>query len=69
MYQIAIMNREWNEIEILDISDDTVNTRTLSESLGISIITIKRNLAAMQSVGVIKRVESDKSSHWETINQ
>lgn len=23
MYQIAIMNREWNEINIIDISDET----------------------------------------------
>lgn len=23
MYQIAIMNREWNEIDIIDISDET----------------------------------------------
>ncbi len=23
MYQVAIMNREWNEIDIIDISDET----------------------------------------------
>ena len=39
----------------------------LSEALGASIITIKRDLAAMQSVGVIKRVGSDKTGHWEAI--
>ena len=48
-----------------DTVNDTVTAKTLSESLGTSIITIKRDLAAMQSVGVIKRVGSDKNGHWE----
>lgn len=50
-----------------DTVNDTVTAKTLSESLGTSIITIKRDLAAMQSVGVIKRVGSDKNGHWEVI--
>ena len=50
---------------INDTANDTVTAKTLSESLGTSIITIKRDLAAMQSVGVIKRVGSDKNGHWE----
>lgn len=48
-----------------DIVNDTVTAKTLSESLGTSIITIKRDLAAMQSMDVIKRVGSDKTGHWE----
>ncbi len=52
---------------INDTVNDTVTAKTLSESLGISIITIKRDLAAMQSVGVIKRVGSDKTGHWEVV--
>lgn len=52
-----------------DTVNDTVTAKTLSESLGASIITIKRDLAAMQFVGVIKRVGSDKTGHWEIINQ
>ena len=54
---------------INDTVNDTVTAKTLSESLGTRIITIKRDLAAMQSVGVIKRVGSDKTGHWEIINQ
>ena len=50
-----------------DTVNDTVTAKTLSESLGTSIITIKRDIAAMQSVGVIKRVGSDKNGHWEAI--
>ena len=52
---------------INDTANDTVTAKTLSEALGASIITIKRDLAAMQSVGVIKRVGSDKTGHWEAI--
>ena len=52
---------------INDTANDTVTAKTLSEALGVSIITIKRDLAAMQSVGVIKRVGSDKTGHWEAI--
>lgn len=51
-----------------DTVNDTVTAKTLSESLGTSIITIKRDLATMQSVGVIKRVGSDKNGHWEARN-
>ena len=54
---------------INDTANDTVTAKTLSESLGTSIITIKRDLAAMQSVGVIKRVGSDKTGHWEIANE
>ena len=52
---------------INDTVKDTVNARTLSEALGTSIITIKRDIAAMQSAGLIKRVGSDKTGHWEVI--
>jgi len=52
---------------INDTVNDTVNAKTLSESLGTSIITIKRDLAVMQSTGVIKRVGSDKTGHWEVV--
>ena len=52
---------------INDTVKDTVNARTLSEALGTSVITIKRDIAAMQSAGLIKRVGSDKTGHWEVI--
>ena len=52
-----------------DTANDTVTAKTLSESLDTSIITIKRDLAVMQSVGVIKRVGSDKTGHWEVVNK
>lgn len=54
---------------INDTVNDTVTAKTLSATLGTSIITIKRDLAAMQSMGVIKRVGSDKTGHWEVVNK
>lgn len=50
-------------------ANDTVTAKTLSATLGTSIITIKRDLATMQSVGVINRVGSDKTGHWEVVNK
>ena len=52
-----------------DTANDTVTAKTLSATLGTSIIIIKRDLAAMQSMGVIKRVGSDKTGHWEVVNK
>ena len=54
-------------VTVNDTVNDTVNARTLSEVLGTSVITIKRDIAAMQSAGFIKRVGSDKTGHWEVI--
>ena len=38
----------------------SVNVSNLASMLGVSEKTIKRDFAAMQSVGIIKRVGSDK---------
>ena len=46
-----------------------VNVPNLASMLGVSEKTIKRDIAAMQSAGLIKRVGSDKTGHWEVINQ
>ena len=44
-----------------------VNVPNLSSMLGVSEKTIKRDIAAMQSAGLIKRVGSDKTGHWEVV--
>ena len=43
----------------------SVNVSNLASMLGVSEKTIKRDLAAMQSVGVIKSVGSAKKGYWE----
>ena len=44
-----------------------VNVPNLASMLGVSEKTIKRDIAVMQSAGLIKRVGSDKTGHWEVI--
>ena len=42
-----------------------VNVPNFASMLGVSEKTIKCDIAAMQSAGLIKRVGSDKSGHWD----
>ncbi len=42
-----------------------VNVPNLASMLGVSEKTIKCDIAAMQSAGLIKRVGSDKTGHWD----
>ena len=44
-----------------------VNIPNLASMLGVSEKTIKRDIAAMQSAGLIKRVGRDKTGHWEVV--
>ena len=45
-----------------------VNIPNLASMLRVSEKTIKRDIAAMQSAGFIKRIGSDKTGHWEIID-
>lgn len=49
------------------IKNVPVNIPNLASMLGVSEKTIKRDIAAMQSAGLIKRVGSDKTGHWEVV--
>lgn len=49
------------------IKNVPVNVPNLASMLGVSEKTIKRDIAAMQSAGLIKRVGSDKTGHWEVV--
>ena len=42
-----------------------INVPNLASLLGVSEKTIKRDIASMQSAGLIKRVGSDKTGHWD----
>ena len=44
-----------------------LNVPNLAAMLGVSEKTIKRDIAAMQSAGLIKRVGSDKTGHWDGV--
>ena len=47
----------------------TVNAQNLSAALGISLSTIKRDLYVLRDMYLIQFVGSDKTGHWEVINQ
>ena len=53
---------------INDTINDTINAKVLSEALGTSVITIKRDLYVLRDMNLIRYVGSNKTGHWEVIN-
>ena len=47
--------------------DSKVTAAKIAETLGVSSSTVKRHLSAMAAAGMIKRVGSDKTGHWEAV--
>ena len=54
---------------INDTINDTINAQTLSDALGASVITIKRDLYVLRDLNLIKYTGSNKTGHWEAVNQ
>ena len=54
---------------INDTINGTINAQILSEALGASVITIKRDLYVLRDLNLIKYVGSNKTGHWEAVNQ
>ena len=52
-----------------DTINDTINAQTLSDVLCASVITIKRVLYILGDLNLIKYVGSNKTGHWEAVNQ
>ena len=50
-----------------DTIKGTINAQTLSEALGASVITIKRDLYVLRDLNLIKYVGSNKTGHWKII--
>ena len=53
---------------ISDTINDTINAQTLSDALGASVITIKRDLYVLRDLNLIKYTGGNKTGHWEVIN-
>ncbi|MCQ2350934.1 MAG: Fic family protein [Paludibacteraceae bacterium] len=53
--------------KVNDTINDTINAQVLSNSLGVSVITIKRDLYFLRDMNLIKYVGSNKTGHWEVI--
>ena len=52
---------------IHDTINDTINAQTLSDALGTSVITIKRDIYVLRDLNLIRYVGSNKTGHWEVI--
>lgn len=61
------MKRRAGVTDKIEDKNVPVNVPNLAAMLGVSEKTIKRDIAAMQSAGLIKRVGSDKTGHWEVV--
>ena len=48
--------------------DVAVNTKYLSEKLNVNRKTIQRDIAYLQEIKLIQWVGSDKTGHWEVID-
>ena len=48
--------------------NDMINAKLLSQALGTSIITIKRDLYVLRDINLIKYIGSNKTGHWEAID-
>ena len=48
--------------------NDTINAKVLSEALGTSVITIKRDLYVLRDMNLIRYVGSNKTGHWEIVD-
>jgi Fic family protein len=48
--------------------DPSLSAPRLAERLGITSRTVERHLQTLREAGLIKRVGSDKTGHWEMIN-
>ena len=46
----------------------TINAQILSEVIGASLRTIKRELYALRDMNLIQFVGSNKTGHWEVVN-
>ena len=62
----TLNSNETNLIEIIR-ENPKITTERLSQSLEVSIITVKRYLKKLQDNRTIMRVGSKKSGYWEII--
>ena len=67
--QLTERQRHIYEIIKSSTINDTINAQTLSDALGASVITIKRDLYVLRDLNLIKYVGSNKTGHWEAVNQ
>lgn len=65
--QLTERQRKIYDIIKGDTINDTINAQTLSDALGASVITVKRDLYVLRDMNLIQYVGSNKTGHWEII--
>lgn len=60
-----------NQILILNLIENKnqISARELSIELGISHRKTQENIAKLKEIGLLKRIGSPKSGHWEIVHQ
>jgi predicted HTH transcriptional regulator len=61
----APVNRLQERLLMLIKQNPKATLDSLAEQSGRDRSTVRRNIAKMKELGVLKRVGSDKSGHWE----
>ena len=58
-----------NENVALNVATNVaLNSNNLAEKLGVSRKTIERDMTVLQEKGLVQRVGSNKTGHWELVN-
>ena len=68
---IALTERQQKILELLNKNVATnvaLNSNNLAEKLGVSRKTIERDMTVLQEKGLVQRVGSNKTGHWELVN-
>lgn len=67
--ELAFLKKPTKEDGILTIisKDPNATARDMAKILGVSERTVKRYLSSLTGKGLIKRVGSDKTGHWERL--
>ena len=64
---IALTERQQKILELLN-ENVALNSNNLAEKLGVSRKTIERDMTVLQEKGLVQRVGSNKTGHWELVN-
>ena len=72
---IALTERQQKILELLNenvalnvATNVALNSNNLAEKLGVSRKTIERDMTVLQEKGLVQRVGSNKTGHWELVN-
>ena len=73
-----VLRAHYSQQKILELLNENValnvatnvalNSNNLAEKLGMSRKTIERDMTVLQEKGLVQRVGSNKTGHWELVN-